>query len=406
VADVDLLVIGAGPAGIAAARTGKAAGARVLMLEARARIGGRAATEFIEGHPVDLGAHWLHMAEVNPLTALAQEVGIALKDPPSNYPVYERGKMLDARRRKAYSEAFAAAEERGARATAAADFDLNSCLDRGPLADTVAFNLALYCGRALEEISAFDCMRVEDARNKVPVGGLGALVAKLAEDIPVRCDCPVAEIREGPDGVVATGRNGEVFSAPMAVVALPIGVLRTGAVRFDPPLPSTVGAAIASLLPAFYEHAILHWPDHPFLGEAADRFTFFVGDRRRNICMLAAMDGTDLHSVEFGGPMWPELAEAPRSARETFLRSLLVRQFGEAALAKCRFAKITNWWNDPLALGSWSVAPPGRALARETLRDGLAGRMRLAGEFASPTQWGTVGGAWLAGVRAASALVG
>jgi monoamine oxidase len=79
--DCDLLIIGAGAAGIAAARAGLAAGRRVRVLEARNRVGGRALTETATlGAAFDLGATWLHSAERNPLVPLARGLGIALAD--------------------------------------------------------------------------------------------------------------------------------------------------------------------------------------------------------------------------------------------------------------------------------------------------------------------------------------
>ncbi len=76
----DVLVIGAGSAGIAAARRLRALGRAVLVLEAGPRVGGRVATDHSLGAPLDLGASWLHEAEHNPLTPLAQALGFTLHD--------------------------------------------------------------------------------------------------------------------------------------------------------------------------------------------------------------------------------------------------------------------------------------------------------------------------------------
>jgi monoamine oxidase len=78
--DIDILVIGAGAAGIAAARAVRAAGRSVQVLEARRRIGGRVATDHRFGVPFDLGARWLHNADDNPLTEHARALGITLTD--------------------------------------------------------------------------------------------------------------------------------------------------------------------------------------------------------------------------------------------------------------------------------------------------------------------------------------
>lgn len=74
--DTDVVVIGAGAAGLAAARSLRRAGRRVIVLEARTRIGGRAFTDRTAlGAPFDRGAHWLHSAEDNPFLAEARRLG-------------------------------------------------------------------------------------------------------------------------------------------------------------------------------------------------------------------------------------------------------------------------------------------------------------------------------------------
>src|SRR5215207_11068200 len=81
---VDVAVVGAGAAGVAAARRLLATGLKVVVLEARSRIGGRAVTILMKGHPVDLGAHWLHAGPINPLVRLGQERGEPLRRAPQD----------------------------------------------------------------------------------------------------------------------------------------------------------------------------------------------------------------------------------------------------------------------------------------------------------------------------------
>ncbi len=78
--DVEIAIVGAGAAGIAAARLCRAAGVSVAVLEARGRIGGRAVTVRLGGHQVDLGAHWLHAGDLNPLVRIGRVSGALIAE--------------------------------------------------------------------------------------------------------------------------------------------------------------------------------------------------------------------------------------------------------------------------------------------------------------------------------------
>ena len=86
-ADLPVVIIGAGPAGLAAAHTLHAASISFLLLEARARIGGRAHTSVHENFPLDLGCGWLHCADINPWSKIAERFGFPIDRTP---PAWER----------------------------------------------------------------------------------------------------------------------------------------------------------------------------------------------------------------------------------------------------------------------------------------------------------------------------
>ena len=184
---------------------------------------------------------------------------------------------------------------------------------------------------------------------------------------------------------------------------MPVTVLKAGAIVFQPALPAVQRAALDAFLPAAYDHVILHWPDSPFT-DGPDQLTLFKGERARNISMLVGIEGSDFSYVEIGGALTTGFVGTP-AEREAFCASValgeLTRHFGLEATRGIEVVHVSNWWDDPLSLGSWSVLPPGKALSREAMQAGAGGRLFFAGEYASPKQWGTVGGAWLEGTRAA-----
>src|SRR5437588_9650711 len=89
--ETDVVVIGAGAAGVAAARRLADARVRVVLLEARDRVGGRAWTFHAGEHALDLGCGWLHSADANELAAIAPQLGFPVdrSPPPWSRPAYE-----------------------------------------------------------------------------------------------------------------------------------------------------------------------------------------------------------------------------------------------------------------------------------------------------------------------------
>lgn len=402
-ANPDVVIVGAGAAGIAAARACLAAGLSVAVLEARDRVGGRAVTALVKGHPVDLGAHWLHCGPANPLVKLAGRRGEPLRRAPVDGHVFMRGRRGSAAERRARDRAFALADRELTRLSKAPeDRPAAEALPLlGPWREAIATVHGLVSGRPLAEVSLNDFPSMEYADNRFIAGGLGAYVARLAQGLPIRLGAPVRRIELSGAGVVVDSAAGRL-RAMAAIVTLPPALLRSGAIHFSPELPAEVAEAVAAFLPGTYEHVVLHWPGAPFRGP--DRLATLCGTRHRPPGMLTRIDGTPFHYFELDHPTalaleWHPLAPA------RFAREVLVAHFGYRAVRDLAVAAATSWRRDPFSAGSWSVVPPGRHAIRDTIKQPIAGKLWFAGEFASRAQWGTVGGAWQEGERAAGEAI-
>ncbi|WP_342360100.1 NAD(P)/FAD-dependent oxidoreductase [Terrarubrum flagellatum] len=401
----DVVVVGAGAAGVAAGRTLIAAGLSVEILEARDRVGGRAHTAAIDGRPIDLGAHWMHMAERNPLVPLAREAGFASRRAPDARPVYDAGQRMIGAQRRPMGEAWPRLDRildqvlRSGR-----DRPLSECLpDVGDWSDTFAFDMGLYSGAPVEEVSAIDFHRVDDGSNRFLADGYGALITHLAKDLPVRLKSVATAVRRrGADLEVTT--ETESIITRRVIVTVPVELLKRGAITFEPGLSDEVAGAIASFIPAAYEHAILRWPESPLHENGADQLTLFRSDRIRGATMLACVGGSDLHYFELGGPHRAFWRDGNADAKSEFVRQFLHSHFG-AESTRAEILHLTDWWNDPHALGSWSVCPPGKADAREVMRHHREGGVRFASEATSIAQANTTGGAWREGERAARKII-
>ncbi|MCO4053498.1 MAG: FAD-dependent oxidoreductase [Bosea sp.] len=401
---LDLVIIGAGPAGIAAARCAMERGLTVRIIEARGRVGGRVVTRHLAGHAVDLGAHWLHAGPINPVVALARRERIALRAAPQESHLFINGKSQPQSARIAYGAAFARAE--GALAAAADSLGPDEPAAAvlpflGPWRRPVAAITGLVCGRPLQVISARDFASAEYAHNHFAPGGFGALLARLSRGLPVSLGM-AAQVIDWSGAGVRVSTKGGVIEARKALCTAPPMVLRSGAIAYDPPLPEAVLAAIHGFRAGVYEHAVIRWPSAPWRG--ADRIATLTGRRLDGAGLLTRLDGSPLHYLEFDEPMARALRQPHRLRAGLAVRALLAEQFGARAIRDLAVLHVSDWLADPLSLSSWSSVPPGQAAIRDALARPLGGRLAFAGEMTDHAQWGTVGGAWAAGEQAVDAL--
>jgi monoamine oxidase len=406
-AEPEVIVIGAGAAGIAAARELHQAGIAVAVLEARGRVGGRVATATLRGHPVDLGAHWLHAGPINPLVRLGEARGEPLRI------AAQEGHVRVGRRPGRPAEAAALA-----RAFTAADRAMSDGAARGgpdrPAASAVPPGLGpfgrrvervhgLVSGRPLDEVSLQDFPSMEYGDNRFIAGGYGGYLARLAQGLPIALNDPVTGIDWTGQSVRVARAAGPALTAKAVIVTIPTMVLRRAAL-FTPVLPPAIAAAIAGFTTGVYEHAVLHWPSCPFRG--ADRLATLVGGQHPVPGLLTRIDGTPFHYFELDAPMAMAL-DARRAGPDgvrRLVRRALVQHFGGRALHDLSIPIVSEWRHDPWSRGSWAVVPPGHAGARQALQAPVGERIWFAGEALSRLQWGTAGGAYAEGLRAAGAV--
>ncbi|GJD88328.1 Pseudooxynicotine oxidase [Methylobacterium hispanicum] len=404
--DPAVIVVGAGAAGIAAARALAARGIAVAVLEARDRVGGRAFTTTLRGHAVDLGAHWLHAGPINPLVRLGHARGEPLRRAPQDGHAWVSGRPGRPAERQASARAFDRADRAMTRGAAgegpdrAASTALPPAL--GPWGARVAQVHGLVSGRPLTEVSLHDFPSLEYGDNFFLAGGYGAYLARLAQGLPIALGRPVTGIDWTGAGVTVTTPQGPL-RARAVVVTVPVMVLWES-LRFTPALPGPVRAAIDGFSRGIYEHAVLHWPSSPFRG--ADRLVAMAGGRQVPSGLLARIDGTPFHFYELdirdAAAIDAVDGDADRARRH--VRAVMAEHFGARALRDLTIPAVSAWRHDPWSRGSWAVVPPGHAGARQALQAPVGDRIWFAGEALSRLQWGTAGGAYEEGTRAAEAV--
>jgi monoamine oxidase len=409
--DVDCIIVGAGAAGIAAARRFMAAKRSFILVEASNRVGGRCIvdTQSFGGIPFDRGAHVIYGQDSNPLARLATSTGLDV------YPASSAQRIRIGRRnaREGELEDFLAATVKATRAIADAsrtkDIDCASALpkDLGDWKPTVEFALGPYNnGKDLNEISAMDLSHAPDRyASSFCRQGYGALLAKLAQGIPVQLDTAVKSVEITGRGtrVEATTTRGTIGAANMIITAS-TNVLASGLIKFEGDTPSRHVEAWNKLKLGSFDHIALELPGNP-LGLQRDDLVFEQSSGPRTGALLANVSGTPLSIIEVGGRFGRELTAKGDKAMVEFAVEWLAGMFGNDVKAGVKRTQTTQWNKDPWALGAFATASPGGAGARKALMEPLRNRVYFAGEAIHETQWGTVGGAWESGTRAADAIV-
>jgi hypothetical protein len=186
-------------------------------------------------------------------------------------------------------------------------------------------------------------------------------------------------------------------------VTVSTGALFAGAPRIEP-APARHLEAAAHLLPGSYDHVLLELPGNP-LGLAADELVFEKASGLRTAALLANLGGTALCQIDVAGTFGRELSAKGEAAMIDFATGWLAGLFGSDVRGAVRRAAATAWDRDPWSRGAYSAADPSAQPARRVLMEPVHERIWLAGEAAHETLWGTVGGAWLSGERAAAAVL-
>jgi monoamine oxidase len=408
-ADFDVMIVGAGAAGIAAARRLAKAGYRFVVLEASERWGGRCFTDARTfGFPYERGARWIYTPDLTPIGKLASEVGLSI----STAPAGQRLRIGHRNARDSETEDFFTDLLRSNRAISEAaggkvDVSCAQALpkDLGDWRPTMEFMLGDFrCGKALREISAMDFAK--SAEREVAGlcrQGLGALLGRLAFRSPVQFFSPVTRIGWGGRLVEAETR-GAALTARAAIVTVSTGVLGSGKIKFQPGLPARHAEAIGKLGLGSYEHVAVEFAGNP-LGLQSDDFVFQKAADANTAALLANVSGSRVCVVEVAGTLAANLAEQGETAMTAFATDWLAGLFGSDLKRAVERTHATRWTKEPWALGAFSATSVGGQGARKALSEPLAGHLWFAGEAVHETLWGTVAGAWGAGERAAEAAI-
>ena len=407
---VDVVIVGAGAAGLSAAKSAWSRGLSFVLVEASNRIGGRAFTrDFSPGQPFDLGCHWMHSASLNPFVGIAQRLGFRYRRKRGwDGTIHHHGAFLDDDRMREVDALVEADERAIAAAARSGDPAVADVVNRdSPWAPYHAYWLSLDWSRDPDRVGVADVVAYRETDEDWPVvDGFGALVAAWAADVPVTLDTPVRRVVVTRDGVDVDTPLGKV-SGRTALVTVSTNVLASGRIAFEPALPSWKTAA-AEALPLGVHNKIAIGLDTASAAVPESQYlTAMTRDRGVPVALYVRPYGYDYVVASTTGRFAASLERCGEAASVEFLVEHFKAVFG-SDVTRCLTDRViaTTWQGDPWTLGAYSAAEPGQAHQRAVLARPVDDRLFFAGEATSTDAFCTCHGAYLSGQRAVNEIAG
>lgn len=415
-----VIVIGAGMAGLAAAKKLSDAGHVVTVLEAKGTIGGRVHTErSVDGIPMDLGAGWIHgPSSGNPIVGLLHQTN-ALTYVTDDNSV----RVTDANGADVTSLQFGAAnakytkliaDARAFAAAAPADMSLAAAIKAvDPFALSDPFNLyQLNSNLEFDKggwLEAFSAKHFSDdekypGKDVLFPAGYDVIPKLLAKNLNIKLNQVVSGVTHSNSGVVVTTTTDR-FEADYAICTATLGVLKAGSINFSPALPAEKLGAINRMGMGEINKLFMVF-DTPFWPTAMQYFGYHSPIRGRYSYFLNYRTFAPVNClVTFGFGEQGKALEAMNDAELiNDVLPALKKVFGPSAVAPKKVF-LTRWNGDPYARGAYSFAAVGSGYEDHLLLAAPVDRLRFAGEHTHEKYRATVHGAYLSGIREADRIL-
>ena len=426
----DTIVVGAGVAGLTAARLLAKAGRRVVVLEARDRVGGRVSTDrHFPGTVTDMGASWIHGINGSPVAAAAEAFGMRTVEftvggyQADSRPIAYYGpdgiRLTDAATR-AYIDDIHAVDRtlQEVVAASAPDASYRDVTEAALAAqgwgaertqrvrEYLEHRSEEQYGAWIEDLAAhgLDDDSIDGDEVVFP-DGYDRLPRRLAEGLDIRLIHVVTDVQWSSEGVLVTTDHG-LFAADSAIVTVPVGVLQSEEFVIEPPLPEPVAGALSRLTMNAFEKVFLRFPAK-FWDDGVYAIRQQGPESRwwHSWYDLTPVHGTPTLLTFAAGPAAVETRDW---TEDEIVESILVqlrRLYGDR-VEQPTHVHVTDWQDDPWSHGSYAYMTVGSTTAdHDDLATPVGGVLHLAGEATWTDDPATVPAAMLSGHRAASRVL-
>ncbi|MEM9044316.1 MAG: NAD(P)/FAD-dependent oxidoreductase [Pseudomonadota bacterium] len=407
----DVIIVGAGAAGVGAGIELTERGISCLILEAADRIGGRAFTDKTSlSHPWDHGCHWFHSADKNPLVPWADKLGTRYnrEDWEEHFEIWSAGKWEDRetvhKARAALESAYEAVEDAAEEGN---DDAMSSVLpDDGRWNRASRYIIALLHSEDPERLSILGAEDYEDTEKNWPViSGYGDLIERMAKGLNIRLGLAATAVVETPTGIRVETVEGAI-EAKAAIITTSTNVLSSGAIEIGHGPARDLLDLIADIPCGAYEKVAITL-SHPLVSDPKTRFTMVdPGEPASPLDFQVIQEPGPMMIAHLGGDFAREWIAAGEPARMDFALERLEMAFGAEGRAAVTGIATTNWLENPFVQGAYSYALPNRGTRRHEMIEADTGRIAFAGEAFSLAWQATAHGAYQSGRDVAARVAG
>ena len=394
-------------AGLAAGGVLQRSGKNFVILEADSRVGGRAITDNETFDiPFDSGAAWIHSAPINPLMRQAKKTGtetIICESIARGYnadiDAVDAGSHID-NSMEAIDCILKRADKNGVDAPSGSLFQGKTIFDRaaeviiGEL--TMGVNFAKMSSRdAARQVPEKDC-------NLVP-SGLGNLVASYADGLPVKLSIAVQKVIRHRDWVIVETNRGQ-YTARTLLVTVSTGVLQSGVIEFDPPLPQWKQDAIDALPMGLLDKVAIQFDRDIFKDTPATSIVYELSSEHISYFLVNPYQSNTVIAL-VGGDHAAELENQGEQVAIDEAMGQLRKIYGPVVDEAFVRGRFIAWGQNPLTRGSYSIAKPGFQHMRKQLKKPIGNKIFFAGEACSEAWGGCLPGAFFTGEKAARQII-
>ncbi len=410
-----VIVVGAGISGLAAAKKLKEEGFIVNILESQNQVGGRLRTNRSLGVPFDEGASWIHGADGNPLTGLAQEAGMeTVFTDDDSFVAYDLGGIAieESAYEKTEKEYYEILENLHTHGSLNRSFDsvfndiypqyTNDRLWKFILSSFMTFDSG-----DLDNLSSLYYNEGEEfgGQERISTNGFDLIPNYLAKGLSILFNQRVTKINYSGAKIEVT-HNGQVSEADFVIVTVPLGVLKKSIIEFIPALPSYKLNAIQKIGMNCVNKFLLTWETKfwdneqyiAFTPEVIDKFNYFVNVNKFHPNVNALMT---FAYAEYGRKTEKMSDVEIIDEIMTHLKDI----YGNNIPNPTQMIR-TKWDSNENSFGAYSYTAVGTEMRHfEDMAQEINSKLFFAGEHTHIDYFSNAHGAYLSGIREADKII-